>query len=872
MIKNRLPDIPQIVLLRSDKILYAMIHKMLSKNERDSGRFDEFFNGMQDFYPNNYRLDEIELSLSQDMMKESGIGTNYNYDTFFGRDHNYSFLYELFDRFYMQDDTHIYVKDEQIEGYLGFITKVSPFYIMGYRLARDYRHGRIDLASIISYAESYTPLGLHVNDNKSYAENHLHLKGAGYLSFNFSKLISYKTPNRYYSKQFLKEIPRINEFSYINNHTFSIGQMVDILKICKDYIFSHLIKEEESHIANEIKYIEKLTKIITINQNIGIERGFSLDIISKLTKLIPLPNRTIEQKMVQLIVDYHKKDAYAQACLVESVLLFHMYDTTENTMLKRVIKISIHTTNILRSYMVMSQNLGLAYFSEFSGSSLREAEKRNAHNIASSIINSGTTHLNAKMGGSSSATQIEDKLLSIINAFNTKERKIRFNFTLSSTKRREKDRSDRGKNIFKPRFYHTRVKLKRETLAIDDFLRNTRYKVNNRYKAELRCNPINACKNKEQLKGMHFDLSRYIVSIDAVGKETHTPPEVFAPHFCYLRDLPKRIKHNIFLIQNKIKHHPNLAFSVHAGEDFDHIVTGMRRVDEAIQFFGMRRRDRLGHVLSLGIMPQDWIESKREIILRKGDYFDDLVWLTMKLKELPSVHLSIYKYLHRYTDKIWELFEDIYPMYMGKRPNLTDLYQAWYYRKNCPITHYRRKRGETLSSEYDQRVLDKKPSAIVERLYELYQTNGYVRYEYEKIYKIEKCMITKEELALWEMVQDHSIQEIGKAGIIIETNPSSNLFISSMHSYSIHPLFRFNPPKEKYLQKGEIFNKYGIRDGKIAVTINSDDPAIFVTSLQNEYRAMKKIAKEQYDCSDKEADIYIEDIRQFGVEVFEELF
>ncbi len=872
MIKNRLPDIPQIVLLRSDKILHSMVQNLLSSDEEHGDLFDELFDGIRDFYPNNYRLDEMELALSQERIRQSGISSNYNYNNFFGKDHDYSFLDELFDRFYTQNATEIYVKDEQIEDYLGFITKVSPICIIGHRLAREYQAERIDLASILSYVDSYRPLGLHVDSSKSYAENHLHLKGAGYLSFNFSKLISYETPAKYYSKEFLKEIPRINEFSYINNHTFSIGQMVDILKFCKDYIFSSILKGVEFRAKSEAIYREKLAKIVTINKYIGIERGFSLDIISKLTYLIPPPNRNNEQKMVQLIVDYHQKDAYAQACLLESILLFYLYDTTESQMLKRVIKISIHTLNILRSYMLMSQNQGLAHFSEFSGSALREAEKRNAQNIASSIINSGTTHLNAKMASSHKAPQIEDKLLSIINAFETKKSGLKLNFTLSSTKGRERDSGDRRSHLLKPRFYHKRVKLKKETIAIDDFLRNARYKITSRYKAQLRCNPIEACKNKKQLKSMHYDLSRQIVSIDAVGKETHTPPEVFAPHFRYLRELPKKIKHNIFLAHKSIKHHPNLAFSVHAGEDFNHIVTGMRRVDETIKFFGMQRRDRLGHVLSLGLTPQEWIESTNEIILYKGDYLDDLIWLTMKLKALPSVDLNIYKYLHRYTDKVWELFAEIYPMYRGEQPQLTDLYKAWRYRRNCPIAYYRRKRGETLYSIYDQKVLDKEPSPIVKRLYELYQTNGEVRRRYKEPHKIEKSTIKQEELSVWEMIQDYSINEIGKAGIIIETNPSSNLFISSMSSYSNHPIFRFYSPKEKLSQKGEIFNKYGIRDGIVAVTINSDDPAIFATSLQNEYRAIKNIAKERYRCTDKEADIYLDDIRKFGVEVFEDLY
>ncbi len=873
MIKSKLSNIPQLVLLRSDKILYMLIDSLIGEKVLLEDSILEIFEGTRDFYPNNFRLDEIELSISQNEIKNSGIESDYNYENFIGRDYDYSFIDTVYDKFYTQNGTNIYVKCEEIENYLSFINKVSPFCIMGYRLSQEFTRYKLGFEDIIMHIEEYTPLGLLVDKNKEYADNHIHLKGSGYLSFNFAKLISYKTPSIYYNKKFLKEIPRINEFSYINNHNLSIGQLVDILKFCKDIFYNLAMFGEESVLDNIANYNIKLQKIVSINKNIGIKRGLSIDTISKLYEMIYISGSTTEHKFLKKIVNYHNKNEYSKACMLESVLMFYLYQKSKSIYIKRIIKISIHIINILRSYMVMSQNIGLAHFSEFSGSAIREAEKRNAHNSATSIINSGTTHVNAKISTSKNSYEISKNLIDFIYAFDSKNSDIKFNFGLCVVKNREKDDIEQNE-LLKPKYFKKRLELKKRTLAIDDFIRNVRYKSISRYHTMLQSNPKYAYRLKNRLKNSYYDLSKYIVSIDAVGKETHTPPEVFAPHFRYLRRVSKRIKNNIFLGTLNIKYHKNLAFTIHAGEDFNHIVTGMRRVDESIKFFEMQTGDRLGHMLSIGITPKEWLSNTQEIILHKGDYFDDLVWLTMKLKEIPLIdNINLSHHINIYTDKVYELFREIYPVYSGEKPHISDFYRAWLYRKNCPVTYYKRERGETMCGEYEQIVLDqKRPTPIVKQLYELYQSNAEVRRHYKESYLIKKDDIKDAELTVWEILQDYMINEIAKLGIVIESNPSSNIFISKFDSYITHPIFRFNPPKDIFLQKGEKFNKYGLREGKVGVTINSDDPAIFVTSLQNEYRAIKRVAKEIYNCTDKEAEEWIEDIREFGLRVFNKLY
>ncbi|AVM73150.1 amidohydrolase family protein [Magnetospirillum gryphiswaldense] len=76
-----------------------------------------------------------------------------------------------------------------------------------------------------------------------------------------------------------------------------------------------------------------------------------------------------------------------------------------------------------------------------------------------------------------------------------------------------------------------------------------------------------------------------IVGFDAAANELHAPPEVFAPVFRHLR----------------ARGHQN--FTYHAGEDFRHLLSGIRTVLEAVTFLGMTPGNRIGHGTALGLDP-----------------------------------------------------------------------------------------------------------------------------------------------------------------------------------------------------------------------------------------------------------------------------
>jgi hypothetical protein len=866
MLHNELIHIPHITLLRSDKILNFLIDKLKNSHkdiEKNSYKIIE--NGVRDFYPNRYRFDEIELTINQKELNQSDIK----------KDFNFSFLEKLFDNFYDIDGSKIYAKEDNLESYISLITKITPYQIIGYKLSKLLFYKDLKLCDILNMVDEIKPLGYKVDENKKYAENHLHLKGVGYTPFHLVNLFIKPTDKKFYKFEFINQLPRINEFSFLNNYQYSIAQLIDIGKLSIDYIYGSLLDDEKKEYKN---YILKLQKILTINRPMGLSFKYSIEKISQMKKIYNFFKSTVEDSLIFQIINFYDKKEFDKAYLIESILLFYLLEKSNDSITKTFIKIYLQINNILRSYMLMSQNLGLAHFSEFNGSQIRDIISDTANNTTLNIIDSGTNYLNAKMGIRDKDYKIAESINIFKDAFdkNSKNRFFKYNFSLSVTKGKEKEKKIKVGDL-PVKFFDKRKELEKQTFALDDFLRNSIYKHQNSYSSQLKFNPKKAFENKFELKKDIYNLSDLVVSIDAVGKETHTPPEVFTPFFRYLRRDIKPLKNSFAGLCN-FKQHKKLLITVHSGEDFNHIITGIRQIDESIKFFDMKKNDRLGHALAIGIKPKHWLKSVKDLAITKGEYFDNLVWLVYSLNDISKKYLKVHHYVKKYEMEVLELFKEIYEEYSGETPQIFDLYKAWELRGNCPIKYFDKKREKTLFDDYSNTVLDmkiydknyKKSHKNSLEIFEMYQVNKKVREEYKKSYPIDKNRIDDDEMEMWEVLQDYLINKCAEKGIIIEVNPSSNVFISSISEYKNHPLFRWSPLKDKHLKNGKRYNKFSLRNGKIAICINSDDPSIFATTIQNEFNILKKTAIKSYKSTDKEVKEWLEDFRKFGIEIFKE--
>lgn len=320
-------------------------------------------------------------------------------------------------------------------------------------------------------------------------------------------------------------------------------------------------------------------------------------------------------------------------------------------------------------------------------------------------------------------------------------------------------------------------------------------------------------------------ISQNITGIDAAASEFDAPPEVFAPTFRMLRR-SKRFNH----------------FTYHAGEDFFHLIGGLRAIYEAIEFNGLAECDRIGHATAAGLDATQWANVVgNEMCIHKGEWLDDLIFTRYILKgATPQVE-----------QKIKELSYNIY----GKVYTIDNLEKAWLCRKYCPILLFKRSRDEaSYSAVFDEcewtdiTTLRLDPQDDVYQLLRLYHAN---RKEYNQVIRIAS-------LELFTTAQLIELQKIllkymARKKIVIETLPTSNVRIGHHPDFSTYHLWNWidwantNPndiPK---------------------IVIGTDDTGIFATNIYNEAANIFSNLKYERGKTDKEALSVIETLNGNGI-------
>lgn len=299
-------------------------------------------------------------------------------------------------------------------------------------------------------------------------------------------------------------------------------------------------------------------------------------------------------------------------------------------------------------------------------------------------------------------------------------------------------------------------------------------------------------------------INAKIRGIDACSSELNCRPEVFAQIYRYLLDM------EFACSTRKIK----LRATYHVGEDFLDIADGLRAIDEAVLFCGLKRGSRIGHGLAMGIQPHEYYKCKGyKLDMPKQVLLDDTAWVLHKAKETGcSMPGSL-------ESELTELYDILYEeIYMGNVPNtgkvsVQDYYQSWMLRGDNPDMY-------RLSEDEFFRKLEKTPLQRFERYAWNENVRNHIRkneccrnlyfaYHYHK-----KVRESGAELVEFKAddryadliccIQDNMIQKFVQEGIGIETNPSSNYLIGTISKYEKHPIVRFHSRKLKELQ---IFGK-----------------------------------------------------------------
>ncbi len=308
-------------------------------------------------------------------------------------------------------------------------------------------------------------------------------------------------------------------------------------------------------------------------------------------------------------------------------------------------------------------------------------------------------------------------------------------------------------------------------------------------------------------------IERYLIGIDVASLENTVPTWVFCDIFEHARDGKQEVFSN-----SRGQPFQSVRFTCHAGEDFRHLMSGLRRVYEVVHYLKFHAGDRIGHGLALGISVDDWYQSHENVILPRIEALENYLWAYHMLRTYPtgsmgSDLLYLEQRIHTLSDEIFK--NNVEGIHMYASYIATDVllqgYETLFRKeqfseKSCDCTDC--KKGCYLLSAN---------AWTPEMIVQAYHCHLYASYMQEPIH----YYVTQQEISILKSLQGIMQDIVAKAGIIVEVNPSSNIIISHIDTLHQHPMYQLS----KY--------HYDYKD--IMICINSDDPGVFQTNTANEF-------------------------------------
>lgn len=351
-------------------------------------------------------------------------------------------------------------------------------------------------------------------------------------------------------------------------------------------------------------------------------------------------------------------------------------------------------------------------------------------------------------------------------------------------------------------------------------------------------------------------LGDYVVGLDAASEELNAEPWLYAPVFTYARR-----RHNTYPTQlDTRKPIPTLGLTYHIGEDFRHLMSGLRVIDEVLDHFGFKSGDRLGHSIALQVDPNAWSDQHCIVALPIVEHFENLLWLWglknqgETMQDIPDLDL-----------KIMQLAEKLYGTIHGITPYvLWKAYQKKFLNFNAEDVFRNSRTCQTCpwhTCSADNSVPRNEVCPLID-------VHNVCIWSDQQILSTHFCPhftaryrhpifvpVTKNEVILMGQLQTILKDKIGQRGITIEVNPTSNASIGEIGGIFQHPLFKLN-------NRG--LERPGDTPQHLSITINSDDPLVFHTMIENEisyiYYMLTNKGYSREDVLD-----WIDQIRQFGL-------
>ncbi|MFX4237549.1 hypothetical protein ACOL20_04420 [Aliarcobacter butzleri] len=576
-------------------------------------------------------------------------------------------------------------------------------------------------------------------------ETHLHINGTSEAIYNWH----YFLDNIGQAYLILKESFKENPILFKQNNINSIKDFINILKKSKS-IFDYILYQVTYEVTDYKEWEEYLSTYIIFDKS--LEKRINAKKIQN-----NFDNFSVIEKEVQFytlifkITDKEKKNVY--------VRLLHYYILSQSLFNKLFIQ-------QLNQY-------GFSQFQKITDSKLRDIYENKGflerYKQLESIDNSNLLkHIELRFAPKNTTYKTNKLYSKIIKDYNdykkSNDKEYLKTPSISVTTHFIKYKEQKKPKYIYIRDYKTKIELNRKVVSIIGLLSLSK--------------PKYLPQNHMSFK--NFDL---LNTIDAAGNELYARPEAFAKSFRYIREQAKK----------RFDKHINITF--HAGEDFVHLISGIRYIYEAITFLDMKEKDRIGHATALGLNPKVWKKKlNNSIVIKQGEYLDNLFFIIQTIKDER-------KYFNQLKNLIKEFKNYSKEVYCKK-------YSLRSYKK---FSEYK-----WLDKEEAFKQLTKNQLEIFNNYHSIQNYSKYNKFVTIDLNNISDTIIV--------FMQNKILALLKEKNIAIESMITSNTRISFYTNFDEHHII-------DWLQNPNSPN----------IVLASDDPGIFNTNLYLEYFILYKL-------------------------------
>ena len=846
-----LSELPIVAMTRSDRVLdlclqklQSPLHSSESKTNSQSDFKPAVLNNLFDMGNHQLRHEDFQSALNQHWRKHT---VGYKLDC----------LTTITERYLQFQGDHFAVKHNLETQYQAIINAIHPSLLIAAGFNQLHQQQQLNYGALPTLLNNQCPLGFPPSDTTTtYADNHVHFGGVHGCEVLTRLLFLDVNSNSFKNIK----LPRVPEFTLINNQHYSPQKLVSLYRLLFNAFSEHVFNQRHSlqphsqqpsslqEVANLSKDIQKvlLTNHMTANKNLAYN-------FNKTNKKPQSDNQLALHTMVNGFID--GQHHLALIPLISALL--NQVNQPQNQQIYLISLALIQLINILRSYVVMS-GVGLSQFVEFFDSSVRKYQRSESDQEAVNWLINNNNIVSIKRGPIKDIEQLKPMATSVIDnnqqlhqhsALSSDDLLKHYDICLhfsraKNTKDNEKQKQHhaikQGQEL-----YQTLCSQKRQTLYL-----STKQKLQSQPQAKL-------------------FLQQTVRGFDVAGNENHHRIEVFAPILRYLREKPIQYQNE----KGQIELNRRRYLSIHAGEDYNHLISGLRHIDETITYCNMEQSDRIGHALALGVYPKHWAKRQQQTYVSIEEDLWNIVWLLHHSKKLAVKYQPALKVIPLFEMQLQQLQSQ----YFTQTFEFGLLFAYWQNRANAKLPHsqqsphlpdhkYWIQSATTIEQQQQFTIIDnqlkKLPTTTIEIIlddptgHHQHKSNGNTRH------------LCDNELDFYQLLQDVLMTDYDQRGITIEACPSSNISLGRFEHYHQHPIFRWFPPDEKMFETHHL-DPFKIRNkGEVSVCVNTDDPGIFPTNIEQEYRLLKDAAQKHYGCSSQTVYIWLERLRKNALRVF----